>query len=303
MSGPLRRLARQITGVKTPRVHPMARLPFAPAPELPADRVQEATPEQLIGGPGEPASGPLPHRPAAQTLADTPDAVDSPPARQSDSEQLGRPAARDAGPAGIRAAVTPTTEGEVPPLSASMDMTGTTGPANGPARAGEVGGARGHLSSPQPSAPMPGPMTGLPAGSIPDRLGSYPETPRPAVEPAPLGISKAPGRESGPGFKTDTLPVIEPEPLVPTHRAVSAGTLSPSSRTVPDSPAHWYPGQAPAAPAAYGSRQAPDEIHVHIGRIEVTAVQETPAAAPRRRPKGREPMSLDDYLAKRRSSK
>jgi hypothetical protein len=46
-----------------------------------------------------------------------------------------------------------------------------------------------------------------------------------------------------------------------------------------------------------------DEIHIHIGRIEVTAVQEPAAPAPRRKPKGREPMSLDDYLAKRRQAK
>ncbi|WP_157633638.1 hypothetical protein [Thioflavicoccus mobilis] len=44
---------------------------------------------------------------------------------------------------------------------------------------------------------------------------------------------------------------------------------------------------------------ATPEVHVHIGRIEVTAVQE-PAPA-RRAPRRAAPtMSLDDYLARRR---
>jgi len=40
------------------------------------------------------------------------------------------------------------------------------------------------------------------------------------------------------------------------------------------------------------------EVHVHIGRIEVTAVPESSPTRPARRPR-REPMSLDDYLAQR----
>jgi hypothetical protein len=42
----------------------------------------------------------------------------------------------------------------------------------------------------------------------------------------------------------------------------------------------------------------PSEVHIHIGRIEVTAMHE--AAPPRRPPVPRpSPMSLDAYLAKR----
>jgi len=42
----------------------------------------------------------------------------------------------------------------------------------------------------------------------------------------------------------------------------------------------------------------PAEVHIHIGRIEVTAVPEAPP--PRRRPaKKQAPMSLDAYLAAR----
>jgi hypothetical protein len=39
------------------------------------------------------------------------------------------------------------------------------------------------------------------------------------------------------------------------------------------------------------------EVHIHIGRIDVTAVHETPAAR-RRAPGAPAPMSLDGYLAK-----
>jgi hypothetical protein len=42
----------------------------------------------------------------------------------------------------------------------------------------------------------------------------------------------------------------------------------------------------------------PSEVHIHIGRIEVTAMHE--AAPPRRPPVQKPPpMSLDAYLAKR----
>jgi hypothetical protein len=52
-------------------------------------------------------------------------------------------------------------------------------------------------------------------------------------------------------------------------------------------------------PAAHAVANAePSEVHIHIGRIEVTAVHE--AASPRRPPVPRPPpMSLDAYLAKR----
>lgn len=53
----------------------------------------------------------------------------------------------------------------------------------------------------------------------------------------------------------------------------------------------------PAAPTQ------PAEVHVHIGRIEVTAVTEAPAPAPARaRSERPQPMSLDAYLARRKES-
>jgi hypothetical protein len=42
----------------------------------------------------------------------------------------------------------------------------------------------------------------------------------------------------------------------------------------------------------------PTEVHVTIGRIEVTAMH-APAPPPRKAPDTRAPMSLDEYLARR----
>ncbi|WJN57324.1 hypothetical protein OH686_01165 [Pseudomonas sp. SO81] len=57
---------------------------------------------------------------------------------------------------------------------------------------------------------------------------------------------------------------------------------------------------APAAPSAVKAPpQQADEVHIHIGRIEVTAIQES-APSKRETRKGPAPLSLDDYLAKRK---
>ncbi len=80
-------------------------------------------------------------------------------------------------------------------------------------------------------------------------------------------------------------PSAVPDPLLPTQTTPAAARRSePASAT------------ATARVAA-----EPTEVHVHIGRIEVTAVQ---APAPAKRParSGQAPMSLDAYLAKRQRS-
>jgi hypothetical protein len=73
-----------------------------------------------------------------------------------------------------------------------------------------------------------------------------------------------------------------------------ATLLSP--RTVPVSQLTT----APTVPSATKpSPQQADEVHIHIGRIEVTAIQES-APSKREARKGPAPLSLDDYLAKRK---
>jgi len=47
-----------------------------------------------------------------------------------------------------------------------------------------------------------------------------------------------------------------------------------------------------------GPPESDTEVHVNIGRIEITAVHEAPAARPRPKPADRL-MSLEQYLARR----
>ncbi|QKE63246.1 hypothetical protein HNE05_07700 [Aquipseudomonas campi] len=56
---------------------------------------------------------------------------------------------------------------------------------------------------------------------------------------------------------------------------------------------------APLASAPPIPSPQPDEVHIHIGRIEVTAIQES-APSKRASRKGAAPLSLDDYLARRK---
>jgi hypothetical protein len=83
----------------------------------------------------------------------------------------------------------------------------------------------------------------------------------------------------------------EPAPLLP-PRPSTAGHAAPLAQTV-------------RGPAAFALRPAPQaaasqetEVHIHIGRIDVTALQEAPR--PKARPRERtQPVSLDAYLAAR----
>jgi hypothetical protein len=65
--------------------------------------------------------------------------------------------------------------------------------------------------------------------------------------------------------------------------------------------------QATAARSASGSVAAPaveavTDVHIHIGRVEISARATTPSARPRDSA-ARKPMTLDDYMRWRRSSR
>ncbi|MBT2304796.1 hypothetical protein J7E70_30725 [Variovorax paradoxus] len=83
----------------------------------------------------------------------------------------------------------------------------------------------------------------------------------------------------------------EPAPLLPPQPS-TAGHAAPLAQTV-------------RGPAAFALRPAPQaaasqetEVHIHIGRIDVTALHEAPR--PKARPRERtQPVSLDAYLAAR----
>ena len=88
----------------------------------------------------------------------------------------------------------------------------------------------------------------------------------------------------------------EPARLMPaaSARQTPAATVSVAGQ------AAWA-AHSPVSPARAAKAEEATEVHVHIGRIDVTAVHEP--TAPRRRPAAAAaPMSLDTYLAKRSRS-
>jgi hypothetical protein len=135
-------------------------------------------------------------------------------------------------------------------------------------------------------------------------------TPRATAHRASLA---APARVQPPDLARD-----EPDPLMggtPPRRA-QAGTppattsrhtepprlLPPQAEVLRQPAPRPATGHGPSSTAAGPPPQAATaqetEVHIHIGRIEVTALHEAPrpAARPRERP---QPVSLDAYLAAR----
>jgi hypothetical protein len=102
-----------------------------------------------------------------------------------------------------------------------------------------------------------------------------------AVEPIPHAAVVAPPSAA-------MWPLAVPAQLLSTARPLPSPMAAPLSSVA----SH----RGPAAPVAGGEGY---EIHVHIGRIELTAVHEAPPDRPVPRTPRPEPMSLDDYLARR----
>lgn len=86
-----------------------------------------------------------------------------------------------------------------------------------------------------------------------------------------------------PVFEDDSAPLPLPAALI------SPRTVAPRQAVA----------AAPLASAPPTPSSQTDEVHIHIGRIEVTAIQES-APSKRASRKGTAPLSLDDYLAKRK---
>lgn len=119
------------------------------------------------------------------------------------------------------------------------------------------------------------PVAGQPrSNSVTDTFAKRPPAiPPPLFAAPPMAPAKAPAaaRAIGERSLSGVGPGEEPSPTIRATGAQSA--LS-----------------NPAAQAT--------EVHVHIGRVEVTALRDVPPARPRER-SGRKPMSLDAYLAQR----
>jgi len=155
---------------------------------------------------------------------------------------------------------------------------------------------RGNAQESQP-APDPRPST-APTTPTPIHAASDPASPRQGVVtmPDPLLVPDATAARLEPPQPTlhqsgPTAPTTSPDMASPFPEPL----LAPTGATA----AH-FDATAPALSerAATQAEAEPTEVHVHIGRIEITAVRESNPSRPARRPR-REPMSLDDYLAQR----
>lgn len=130
------------------------------------------------------------------------------------------------------------------------------------------------------------------------RDGPEPLLPRVSPEPAvtepmslqgaPQDLSEPPDERdsfSGPAAPPRLMPRVAPKSIQPTlHAALGSPSARPGDHRLPE------------------TVEETTEVHVNIGRIEVTAVQEAPAQkpAPRRR---QQPMSLDEYLSRRQGGR
>ena len=118
------------------------------------------------------------------------------------------------------------------------------------------------------------------------------------------GASALPGSPKAaptPPDGQDHLPAVSP--LAPAETRQPAALLPPVPAPTPSLADPWttaVPRSTRTADRATDTE--PTEVHVTIGRIEVTAVRE-PAAAPKPAARRNAPMSLDEYLAQRRGGR
>ncbi len=266
MTGFLQRLAQRANGsARTVRVASGMR--FAPEP------IERGAPMQ------EDALAPeasMPRQPAGPTAGSP---IGTPPGaglgRFSDPVFTPADARRQQATEAPRHGQATTTLSTPAPLLAPADETGVT---RSPARA-----ARAKASLPNPRTPAP--VDDAPtARGAPPRTGD-PATPRPDATPA------ATSPESSPASSTAAAPAwpqVEPL-LAPTIRM-----RWPASAAQP-SLAH-RPGHS-------GQADTTTEVHVSIGRIEVTAIHEPAAPAQRPAARRKAPVSLDEYLARRQGGR
>lgn len=260
MSGLFLRLAAQATGQRGTMLHSPARLPYQSLPE----RLQPA-PEFATAPPSR-ADRQLPQVPtdSAQRVAPA-----APSTRHAPSGRLQEQAEKVTQEEWIA---------PLPPLTNRPGVTLRAEPAGlsgrAPEKHAEIRGAAAPAAMLPPQSPDD--------LSTPVLLAQVPvELPlQPAAQPP---VPPANGSEVGAVPERTLDKLVLPLPLLPSNPRGAAST----------------PAAAASASALALPAREPDEVHIHIGRIEVTAIQESrPASKPSR--KGAAPLSLDDYLARRK---
>ncbi|SIQ48803.1 hypothetical protein [Aquipseudomonas alcaligenes] len=260
MSGLFLRLAAQATGLCGQTLHSPARLPYQSLPE----RLVQSTPDFATATPTL----------ADRQLTDPAQRVApaAPPTRHAPSGRFQEQADKVTQEEWI-APLPPLTNR--PGVTLRAESTGLSGSA--PEKHAEIRGPAAPAALLPPQSPDDL-STPVPLAQVPVELPLQPAA-QPSVPPA--NGSEVGALQRVPERTIDKL--VLPLPLLPANLpgAVSA-------------PAAAVSASASALPA-----REPDEVHIHIGRIEVTAIQESrPASKPSR--KGAAPLSLDDYLARRK---
>jgi len=281
MSGLLHRLASQTLSGAKPVIHPVARMRYvAPLELIESESLPSPSDHPSLPGvepgPGPrtrvtPASGPTP---VARREAD----VVRPDLRPRD------PAAAEEGTSpgvepGPRTRVIPTS-GPTPVARREAGIVRPDLRPRDPAAAEEgTSGERGagHRTSDRIATPKSA-ETEHRASFVEDRL------------PAEITLLPGPQEAALPAAVPAGRSAEMPPPPTPLVVPVETAPF----------PSSWDPGPVRAAPFAptRDEDREPTEVHVHIGRIEVTAVHE-PAPPKRTRQPARKPMSLDEYLSRR----
>ncbi|CAH1748525.1 protein of unknown function [Thauera humireducens] len=257
------RLARRASGTREPRLHAPARLPFHAPPALATtEETRDASYGARVVSAGAETAGHT--ATAGATTIAAPQALFAHAGANTGRRESVAASERDA--AGTLAASA---------IDLAQDL---PAPLLGP-----IARKPGRLTEPA-DAPAQSPGARSPGARSPGRESSGQATARPAA-PLPEVSEPASRPASGVAPGAGTWSRIAPAPPKPAR-----GGGMRVSGTSSAFEARPQPGQAGPA--------ATDEIHIHIGRIEVTAVQE--AATPRARERAATaPMSLQDYLDRR----
>lgn len=163
-----------------------------------------------------------------------------------------------------------------------------------------IGQPRPDTSAPATPPPAAAPATATLTPPV-DRSAPEPLLSAHRHEPAPQGLSPvipliiASTGASRPAGKAEPAP--PPPPPLPPLAVDPSPAGRPDSRrpTEPSGSAAQRPGVP--SPGRATVARAPDEVQIHIGRIEITAAPPEPARAPARPP--RTVLPLADYLKRR----
>jgi hypothetical protein len=261
MSGLFHRLARQAVGSGPTRVHTMARLPFVSPPEIQAPPEGVAAPKSLSIGLPESTSQPAGASDAVPSTAEARIA-----ARRTASQETARRTTPISDPASV-------------PESQSSELAryGSEHSIDPPPFS--AGDEITPASVSDAEAPTPNPLLPLQSESRRDAAAN--------------GTSaKVSGKDEA-DFQIPA-PIVDPPTAAGVVHAEQAAKRPQTTATGVREGGRRIPGSGTTADGEA------TEVHVHIGRIEVTATQEAEPAR-RKAPAGPKPMTLDEYLARRRS--